>query len=108
MEVKWQEGSNPMTFVHDAANRITTMLQGTVVTTFSYDNNGNETEENAAGSRTTYQFDNENRLVSVLFADATRSSYTYDGDGLRRSAFEAGGTLTTFIWDGDDYLMEKT
>ena len=108
IEVKWHEGSNPMTFVHDAANRITTMLQGTNRTTYTYDNNGNLTEENLSGSRTTYVYDNENRLVTIVNADATRSSYTYDGDGLRRSKQEPGGSLTTMVWDGSEYLQAKS
>jgi YD repeat-containing protein len=70
----------------------------------TYDANGNPTVENANGSRTTYSYDNENRVTSILFSGGTRSTYTYDGDGKRRSAWEAGGTLTTMIWDGDDYL----
>jgi YD repeat-containing protein len=74
--------------------------------TFQYDDIGNLTEENAAGSRTTYLYDNENRLTSVRFPDGTRSTYTYAGGGLRRSAHEAGGSLTTFVWDEDDYLGE--
>ena len=67
---------------------------------------GRRIGENAAGSLTAYQYDNENRLTSIRFPDGTRSTYTYAGDGLRRTAFEAGGTLTTMVWDGDDYLGE--
>ena len=72
----------------------------------TYDANGNLTEENAAGSRTTNVYDNENRLTNIKFPDGTRSTYSYNGDNLRRSKFEAGGTLTTMIWDGSDYLGE--
>jgi YD repeat-containing protein len=82
------------------------MQQGATLTTYTFDATGNLTEENAAGSRTTNVYDNENRLTGVKFPGGTRSTYTFDGDGLRRSAFEAGGSLTTFIWDGDDYLGE--
>jgi hypothetical protein len=60
---------------------------------------------------TTYAYDNENRLTSVVFPAASgggRSTYSYERDGSRRSAFETGEALTTFIWDGTDYLMEKT
>lgn len=74
----------------------------------TYDANGNLTEENAAGSRTSYLYDSENRLATIKFSDATISSYTYNGDGLRRSACEAGGSLITMIWDGDDYLQERS
>ena len=96
-----------MSFSYDAANRLATMLQGSAVTTYTSDNTGNLTEENASGSRTSYVYDNENRLTTVKFSNGTQSAYTFDGDaGLRRTAFEAGGTPTLMIWDGTDYLGE--
>ncbi len=64
------------------------------------------TLENAAGSLTTYQYDDENRLTNIQFTGAAPSTYTYDGDGKRRSAFPSGGTLSSMVWDGDDYLGE--
>ena len=104
--VKWEQGSQPMSFSYDNANRITTMLQGAALTTYQYDNTGNLTQENLNGALTTNIFDNENRLTFIQFPTGGVSSYTYAGDGLRRTAFEAGAVLTMTIWDGDDYLME--
>lgn len=96
------------TFAHLGRGELTgKTVPGGYHLTMTYDSDGNETAENAARSRTTFAYDNENRLVSIAFAGGTRSTYTYAGDGLRRSAFEAGGVLTTFIWDGDDYLGEE-
>jgi YD repeat-containing protein len=70
-----------MTFLYDAANRITTLLQGGTLTTFTFDNTGNQTEENAAGNRTTYGYDNENRLTSVVLPAGTRSTVSVQGGG---------------------------
>lgn len=113
--VKHHQGESPMTFAYDAADRMVTMIQGSAVTTFTYDDNGNLTEEAKSGlgvQRTTYVYDNENRLTVVKTPGGVGlpglSTYTYDGQGLRRSAHESGGSLTTYIWDGDDYLMEKS
>src|SRR5262245_28157251 len=103
-----QEGSAPLSMVFDAANRIITLMQGTDLTTMLYDANGNPVEENLAGNRTTYQYDNENRLVGIRFPASAPSTYSYDGDGLRRTLQEAGGALTTVIWDGTDYLQERS
>ena len=111
--VKHQESSNPIRMVYDAANRIETSQQGAVVTTYTSDASGNLTAQNAGGSRTTFTYDNENRLKTIQDADATLSSYTYaggfpvQGEGLRRSHHAPGGSLTTTIWDASDYLMEK-
>jgi YD repeat-containing protein len=103
--VKHQQGTNPLTMVYDAANRLMTIQSGGTRTTNAYDSNGNLTSENAAGVRTTYTWDRENRLRNVN-ANGSLSTYTFDGDGLRRSRHEAGGSLTTTIWDGSDYLGE--
>ena len=97
-----------MTMSFDAANRLVSIQQGATKTTVTYDANGNLTEENANGSRTTNVWDQENRLVGVRYPAGTRSTYTYEADGLRRSKHEPGGDLTTMIWDRDDYLMEKS
>jgi YD repeat-containing protein len=71
---------------YDAASRLSTSVQGSLVTTCAYDG--------------------ENRLASVS-SPAGRSTYTYQGsDGLRRTKQEPGGPLTTMVWDGSDYLGE--
>jgi YD repeat-containing protein len=97
-----------MMMAFDAANRLTVIEQGAGRTTVLFDNAGNQTEENLGGSRATYVWDQENRLVRVLNPDGTRSTYSYAGDGLRRTAQEAAASVTTFVWDGDDYLQERT
>ena len=96
------------THTYDAFNRIVTSLRGgSILTTFTYDNNGNPTLENIAGNPQSYTYDKENRLTKVVWAgDTATSTYTYAADGLRRSKQETGTALTTMIWDGDDYLGE--
>jgi len=96
-----------MSFTYDNANRIVTMLQGTDLTTYSFDANGNQTVENKSGAITTNVFDNENRLILIQFPADLPSTYTYSGGGgLRRTANEKGAGVATTIWDGDDYLGE--
>src|SRR3989304_6061022 len=65
---KQHEGSNPMSFTYDAADRAVTMLQGSGMTTFSHDSNGNMTQEYCShtGVNNTFVFDQENRLINEL------------------------------------------
>jgi YD repeat-containing protein len=93
---------------YDPANRLTTSIQGSSLTTFGYDNAGNKTRQNAMGALSTFSFDPENRLVS-LNSSSGLSTYNYQGyNGLRRSLFEPGKILATLVWDGSDYLQERS
>jgi YD repeat-containing protein len=77
--------------------------------TYTYDNAGNQTVEDAGGAVTTNAYDPENRLTVVAHPDGTLSTYAYQGyDGLRRSKHEPGGALATFVWDGSVYLQERS
>jgi len=89
---------------YDLAQRLTTSMEGTALTTYSFDPAGNKIKENLDGALTTYTFDPANRLIFQSSASGF-STYTYQGhDGLRRSAWEPGTTNSTMIWDGSDYL----
>ena len=112
LTLKWQQGTAPITFVNDAANRLQSSTQGAVITTVTFSPTGNQVLENALGELTSYQYDMENRLVRVQNSNGTLSTYTYsggvpaEGEGLRRTAQEPGETVTSIIWDASDYLME--
>jgi RHS repeat-associated protein len=105
---KHHEGSNPLTMSYDAANRLTTSLLGTTqLTTFTYSNAGEMTEErcDSLGIRATFVYDGEHRCVNEI--RATTHSYTYAFDGLRRSAHMAGtANAISFVWNGTDLLNE--
>jgi YD repeat-containing protein len=106
---KRHEGESPRTYTYDLAQRIVTMAQGSLVTSYLYDGAGNLTREDAGGSVTTKTYDPENRLAGIAHPDGTLSTYAYQGyDGLRRSKHEPGGALATFVWDGGDYLQERS
>ncbi len=63
-------------------------------TTYSFDDNGNET---AAGS-TSYGYDLANRMISATVSGTT-TNYAYDGDGNRLQAATTGGSTTNYAWD---------
>jgi len=75
------------------------------ITLFSYDLNGNLTQESSGDAATQYFWDDENRLVQVLAPDGTNESYFYSPDGRRQKKLTVTGT-THFVWDGENLLQE--
>jgi RHS repeat-associated protein len=71
-------------------------------TSFTYDANGNTT---ADGTKT-YEWDAENRLVTVKQGGNTLASIGYDGQG-RRAAKILGGLTTTYVSEGPQVLEEQ-
>ncbi len=112
MTTMWHQGSQPRTFMFDAANRILTLQDGPTLVSYTYDDDGNQTAERRTTGITVFttlwSYDQENRLLveNVVNQVPPKTTYTYSVDGLRRSTKTGGGTLTTFIWDGSDYLAE--
>ena len=92
---------------YNAGSRLVTSVEGAVVSTYTFDANGNQTAVNAGGSRTTYAYDYENRMRTAIDPGGARSTMAYWADGTRRF-LEVGGTRTTFVWDGSDYLQSRT
>jgi RHS repeat-associated protein len=79
--------------------------QGTPCSTYSWDDAGNNTAVNAAGTLTTYSWDGENRLQVIELPTADVMTFTYDATGLRRKRQDTSGT-TDFVWDLENLLME--
>lgn len=107
---KHHQGSNPITMTVDAANRLVTALDGTSKVTYSYDDNGNMTEEKR-NITVQWSYDDEDRMTlenQVNVAPNGKTTHTYAGDGLRRTTKSTTGAVTTFVWDGSDYLQERT
>jgi len=90
-----------------AAQRQVTVQDGPTLVTFTFDNNGNTTQENRGGVVTDTVYNRRNRENVTINPDLSRETMTYDGDGLRRTKQTAAG-MTTFVWDGADYLGEMS
>lgn len=69
--------------MRDLASRLTTVISGAAVSSFSFDNDGNQILVNAARVFTTMTYDKENLLATNL-ALGSSVSYTYSGDMLER------------------------
>ncbi|MFO0044897.1 MAG: hypothetical protein ACK53G_05610 [Armatimonadota bacterium] len=70
---------------------------------YTYDANGNQTNQQLPTQKTTMSYDNVNRMATFA-EDATLNAYTYDSDGFKKVE-NVGGSLSTIIWDGTDYLL---
>jgi len=94
-------GSNPplQVVATDTAGNVRTNTYSLTVSgltrAFAYDPNGK-----------TYEWDAENRLITVKQGANTLASFTYDGNG-RRATKSAGGVTTTYVYDGDNFLEER-
>jgi RHS repeat-associated protein len=81
-------------YTYNAADQLTETDDGTTVTEYDYDDNGNQTQ---AGDRT-YTYDLANRLVSTT-EDSVTTDYAYDGDNKRISSTTDGGPDLRYTWD---------
>jgi len=106
--LKWHQASAPLTMAYDLADRLTTSISGTTVTTYTFDNNGNLLEENNNGALTSYSYNCENRLLQQIGSGGSISTYSYLGNGLRITNQESSSQLLhTTVWDKDqNYLGE--
>jgi RHS repeat-associated protein len=95
----YDAGSNPTTlasvsgYTYDVANQLTQSPSAS----YTYNALGERTKVTpAAGTATTYGYDQASRLTSATTSSTT--TYAYDGDGLRFSK-TVSGTRTDFSWD---------
>src|SRR5262245_14646964 len=69
---------------------------GTATTTYGYDNNGNLTSAGNGTATTSYNYDYANRLIAILYNNATTTQYGYDAFGQRVYQIIATTSTTTF------------
>jgi RHS repeat-associated protein len=71
------------------------------------DPNGNliKRVEKATGKTTTYSYDAENQLISVISEQGSVISHKYDGLG-RRIEKNVDGKITRYVYDNEDIILE--
>ena len=80
-------------------NRLTSVTNGGTATNYTYDNNGNVTNDGVHS----YQYDAENRLVSV--DSGTTAQYGYDQHN-RRVKKAIGSAVTHYVWEQENVIAE--
>jgi YD repeat-containing protein len=69
---------------------------GVATTSYSYDNNGNLASAGNGTATTSYAYDYANRLIAILYNNATTSQYGYDAFGQRVFQIIATTSTTTY------------
>jgi len=92
-------GGTTTTYTYDAANKMTRFEDNTGITTFAYDNNGNQiTKTVPGGSIATYAYNYQNKMTGITYPDSSLNTFTYDGDGKRLRKQDSGATLR-YVYD---------
>ncbi|WP_197471718.1 MULTISPECIES: RHS repeat domain-containing protein [Methylomonas] len=101
------QDSSVRRYLYDAAQQLTQVRSGsdtgTLLTSYSYDNAGNQTQR-SGGVNLTLAYDALDRLASASGAGLAES-YRYDHQG-RRIETVSNGTPTRFVYSGRDILSE--
>jgi RHS repeat-associated protein len=101
-----RDGGTPTTYAYDVANELSTAKNPTGPTTYAYDANGNQTKQTSPGPlRTTWTWDYENQLTTVLLSTGIRNTFMYNGDGQKIQRQASSGTKK-LIWDCRNILLE--
>jgi YD repeat-containing protein len=69
---------------------------GHSTTTYSYDNNGNLASAGNGTATTSYSYDYANRLIAILYNNATSTQFGYDAFGQRVFQIIATTSTTTY------------
>jgi len=89
-------------YAYNSSNELTS----TPATTFTYDSNGNTLTKADANGTTTYNWDFENRLGSVVLpGSGGTAAFKYDPFGRRIQKSSASGT-TNYLYDGSNSVAE--
>lgn len=90
-------------YTYDAANRLLADSRFD----YTYDENGNtlSRKDRASGGVRSYEYNAENRITKIVFADGSTATYRYDPLG-RRSEKTVGGQTTRYVYAGASILRE--
>ncbi len=79
-----------------------------LVTTYTYDANGNKlTATDPKGNITWFSYDSRNRLVTVTYADGSQKQTVYDARGNKVKEYDENGIATLYQYDSLNRLLKQ-
>ncbi|GMQ61009.1 RHS repeat-associated core domain-containing protein [Vallitalea maricola] len=93
-------------YQYNNLNQLTKSIENDIITTYSYDKNGNLINENNSKSGTIYyNYDAYNRLINVTKPDGQYQTNYYTVGNLRK-AIEENGVYTGFVYNAGQVVSE--
>ena len=97
------ENGATSTYAYESGTNKLTGVTGATPLSFTLDQNGNTTSENAK----TFTYNQNNRLIKATESGTTKGEYTYNASG-QRATKTAGGTTTVYHHDQSGNLIAET
>ena len=85
--IRKEEGSSTTIYTYDQRNRMTQKDENGIITSYSYDNNGNLLGDSIG---TSYEYDEFDRVIKVVKPDEAWQKNIYNTQGLRIATVENG------------------
>lgn len=98
-----------ITYNYNEQNRLTDTIEirngVSTVTSYQYDDNGNQTRVTEGSSVSSYGYDNFNQLKAAILANGSAVNSKYDAFGQRIEKM-TNGVTTTYYYDGQNVILE--
>ncbi len=95
----------PSTFTYNPVGQVLAGNALGVLSTYTFDSDGNNSVVQTGANFVTMSYDQENRMT-IHSSGSVLNSFTYQPDGMKRTE-QVGATTTTLVWDGPDYLQGR-
>jgi RHS repeat-associated protein len=101
-------GSDTTSYTYSDFNQVLSTINSQGTTSYAWDDNGNLIgKQTPAGEITQYNYNFENRLISILYANGSTNAFGYDPQGIRVFKEDSQGR-TNYLIDQVSVLAEYT